>query len=67
MSVKKLILEVHRRSLWQVLGVYAMASWVALQVVETVAESTNLPEWVPGIALVLLVIGLPIVLATAVV
>jgi hypothetical protein len=32
---KKLINEIHRRSLWQVLGIYLAGSWVALQVVET--------------------------------
>ena len=67
MSLNNLIREVHRRSLWQVLGVYAMGSWVALQVVDTVVDTANLPEWLPGMALVFLVIGLPIVLATAIV
>ena len=63
--MKRLIHEVHRRSLWQVLGVYLAASWVALQVVETLADTVGLPDWFPPVALGLLVIGLPIVLATA--
>ncbi|MFQ5890355.1 MAG: hypothetical protein ACE5JR_09925 [Gemmatimonadota bacterium] len=62
---KRFIGEIHRRSLWQVLGIYAVGSWVVLQVVETLTESLSLPEWVPPFALVLLLIGLPIVLATA--
>jgi tetratricopeptide (TPR) repeat protein len=65
--VKNLIREAHRRSLWQVLSVYLVGSWGALQVVEGVTENAGLPDWVPPLALVLLVIGLPIVLATAVV
>jgi TolB-like protein len=65
--LKKLLHEIHGRSLWQVLGVYLAGSWGALQVVETVVESASLPEWLPAMALVLLVIGLPIVMATAVV
>ena len=65
--MKKLIQEIHRRSLWQVLGIYAVGAWVALQVVDVLAQNFGLPEWFPAFALALLVIGLPVVLATAVV
>lgn len=61
----KILAEIHRRSLWQVLGIYLAGSWVALQVAREVTESVGLPEWVPGAAIVLLVIGFPIVMATA--
>lgn len=64
-SLKKLIHEIHRRSLWQVLGIYLAGSWVALEVVDGLTETAALPEWLPSLALALLVIGLPIVLATA--
>ncbi|MDX1393442.1 MAG: hypothetical protein R3195_03585 [Gemmatimonadota bacterium] len=63
--MKNLIHEIHRRSLWQVLGIYLAGSWVALQVVEQLAEAAALPDWVQPLALVLLIIGLPIVMATA--
>jgi tetratricopeptide (TPR) repeat protein len=63
--LEKLIREVHRRSVWQVLAIYLVGSWVALQVADAVTESAGLPAWVPGFALVLLIMGLPIVLATA--
>lgn len=63
--MRKIVHEIHRRSLWQVLGIYLAASWVALQVVSQLAESVGLPQWVEPFAVVLLVIGLPIVLATA--
>ena len=63
--LKELVLEAHRRSLWQVLGLYVAASWIVLQVVEVLTTSIGLPDWVPGFAVVLLLIGLPIVLATA--
>lgn len=63
--LKKLIHEVHRRSLWQVLGIYLVGSWVALQVVDVLGNMVALPAWFPGFALALLVIGLPVVLATA--
>lgn len=63
--VRWLIRELHRRSVWQVLAIYFAGSWIALQVVETLVETLQLPEWSPGVAFVLLVVGLPIVLATA--
>ena len=64
-GLKKLIHEAHRRSLWQVIGIYLGACWIALQVVEILTESVGLPDWVQPFAIVLLVIGFPIVLATA--
>ncbi len=63
--LKQLIHEVHRRSLWQVLGIYVAVSWVVFQVVQTLTEGLGLPDWVPPLAFVLLLIGLPIVMATA--
>jgi len=64
-GVKQLIHEVHRRSLWQVLGIFLAASWVVLQVVEVLTETAGLPDWTPTMALVLLLLGLPICMATA--
>ena len=63
--LKRLILEIHRRSLWQVLGIYLVASWAVLSVVDTLGGALNLPDWFPSVALALLLVGLPIVLATA--
>ena len=60
-----LIRDVHRRSLWQVLGVYVASSWGVLQVIEFLIDTAGLPGWVQPFALVLLLIGLPIVVATA--
>ncbi len=65
--VIRLIREIHRRSLWQVLGIYVVGSWLVLQVVDTLAGALNLPDWAPPLALFLLIVGLPIVLATAVI
>lgn len=64
-DLKKLIHEAHRRSLWQVLGIYLVASWLVFQVVQTLTEGLGLPDWVPPFALILLLLGLPIVVATA--
>jgi tetratricopeptide (TPR) repeat protein len=49
----------------RVLAVYLGASWVVLQVVDVVKQNMGLPDWVFPFALVLLVIGLPVMLTTA--
>ena len=61
----KLFKEVHRRSMWQVLGLYVAGSWLVLQVIEALTNTASLPTWIPAMALVLLLVGLPIVLTTA--
>lgn len=55
------------RTLLQVLGIYAAGSWVVMQVVDVLQENMALPDWVFPFALVLLLIGLPVILTTAVV
>lgn len=49
----------------QVLLVYLGASWVVLQIADTLAAALSLPEWVLPVAVLLLLIGLVIILATA--
>ncbi|MDX1673217.1 MAG: tetratricopeptide repeat protein [Longimicrobiales bacterium] len=64
-QIERLVREIHRRSLWQILAIYAAASWIVFEVVQTLTEGLGLPEWFPAFAFVLLLIGFPIVLATA--
>ena len=64
-SLKQLIHEIHRRSLWQVLMIYLGASWAVMEATNQIVEQYLLPEWVYPAALILLLIGFPIVLATA--
>jgi tetratricopeptide (TPR) repeat protein len=64
-SLKKLIHEIHRRSLWQVVSIYLAGGWIVYQVVLNLTEGVGLPGWVPAFSLVLLLLGLPIVVATA--
>ncbi len=66
-ALKRLAREIHRRSVWQVMGVYALGGWFAFEIVQSLTEGLGLPEWFPGLAFVLLIIGLPMVLATAIV
>ena len=42
--IRRLIQEVHRRSLWQVLGIYLAGSWVVLQIVDILTQSAGLPD-----------------------
>jgi serine/threonine-protein kinase len=63
--LKDLIREIHRRSLWQVLLIYCGAALVAYQAVQALTEGLGLPQWFPAFAIVLFIVGLPIVLATA--
>lgn len=63
--LERLITEIHRRSLWQVLGIYAVASWAIYQVVLGLYEGIGLPDFVPKTTLALLLVFLPVVLATA--
>ncbi len=63
--MKNFIHEIHRRSLWQIIGIYLAVSWIVLQVVDVIGNNFGLPDWVAPAALVLLLLGLPVVIATA--
>ncbi len=65
--MKKVLQETHRRAVWQVLAVYVGVSWAVLQVVDVLTQNMGLPTWVFPFALVLLLIGLPMMLATAII
>jgi hypothetical protein len=45
--LKRVIVEVHRRSLWQVLGIYLVGSWVTYEVILALTDGLGLPYWVP--------------------
>jgi TolB-like protein/Flp pilus assembly protein TadD len=63
--LKRLIVEIHRRSLWQVLLIYIGGTWVCYEIIDTITDRLALPEWLPVLAIVLFLLGLPVVLATA--
>ena len=63
--LRRIVSEAHRRSLWQVLGIYLVGSWIGYQVILNLMQGFGLPDWVAPFALVLFVIGLPVVIATA--
>jgi TolB-like protein/Flp pilus assembly protein TadD len=61
-----LLEELRRRPILQALGIYVVASWGVLQVVDTLTSALALPDWFPPFALALLVVGFPFVLTTAI-
>jgi hypothetical protein len=64
-GLRRLVSEVHKRSLWQVLAIYVGGAWIGYEAIQSLTEGLGLPEWFPGFAVVLFIVGLPIVLATA--
>jgi tetratricopeptide (TPR) repeat protein len=54
-----------RARIVQVLLVYLGASWVVLQIADVLAEALALPDWVLPVCVLLLLVGLIIILATA--
>jgi hypothetical protein len=65
--LKDLTREIHHRSLWQVILIYIGAAWVCYEIIATVADTMGLPAWLLGLAIVLFLLGLPFVIATALV
>ncbi len=63
--LKQLITVIHRRTVWQVLLVYIGVSWGVLEATGLFIEQFGLPAWAFPAAVLLLVIGLIILLATA--
>ena len=62
--MKRFLHEVHRRWLWQAFLVYIAFSASAFVVSLQITERRELPDWFTTFAVVLLVVGLPIVLIT---
>ncbi len=66
-AIRKLAREIHRRSVWQVVGAYLVLAWATLGAVEWSTRAVGLPSWTPAMAWVLAVALFPLVVATAVV
>ena len=60
-----LINELKRRHVFRAAAVYAVVSWVVLQITDIVVPAVGLPDWAITLVLVLLVLGLPVVLVLA--
>ena len=65
MRFGSLIGELHRRSVWQVLGSYAVVAWIVLQLAETLEGLIGLPLWFGPTIVTVVLLGFPILLLTA--
>ncbi|MBT8397744.1 MAG: SUMF1/EgtB/PvdO family nonheme iron enzyme [Gemmatimonadetes bacterium] len=54
-----------KRTVWGILGIYVVGSWICLQVVDVLGQNLPLPSWAFSLTLVLLVLGAPVTAATA--
>ena len=61
----RLAREIHTRSLWQVLVIHLVGAWVGYQVSGEAARLFDLPSWFPEFTFVLLLLGVPVTVATA--
>jgi uncharacterized membrane protein YhdT len=66
MRLDSLIREIHRRSVWQVLGIYAVVAWIILQLAEILQGFIGLPAWFGPAAVVVVLLGFPVFLITTV-
>ncbi len=64
-GLRSLLGEIHRRSVWQILGSYAVGAWIILQLAETLAGLIGLPLWFGPTILVLIGLGFPLLLLTS--
>ena len=58
----RLVSELKRRNVFRMAVLYAVASWLIMQVAEVVIALANLPDWIGPSILVLLAVGFPIAL-----
>lgn len=63
--MSNLFTELKRRNVFKVATVYAVVSWLILQVLNSVVPIIEAPEWVSKVILIMLVAGFPIALLFA--
>ena len=52
--------ELKRRNVYRVIAVYAGAAFVIIELINNVVDPLRLPEWLPTIVILLLIIGFPV-------
>ena len=57
--------ELNRRKVLRTLGAYAVAVFVALQLMDAAVEPLRLPDWLPTLVVILLILGFPLVFILA--
>ena len=59
--------ELHRRSVWQVLGGYALVTWIILRLSGIAQGIFGLPTWFGPATVVVVLLGFPVLLITTLV
>ena len=57
--------ELRRRNVFRVAAAYLVVGWLVMQVISVIAEAAALPDWADGLALILLLAGMPVALFIA--
>jgi len=57
--------ELNRRKVLRTLGAYAVAVFVVLQLMDAAVEPLRLPDWLPTLVVIILILGFPLVFILA--
>ena len=57
--------ELNRRKVLRTVGAYAVAVFVVLQLMDAAVEPLRLPEWIPTLVVIALILGFPLVFILA--
>ncbi len=60
-GIRRFWLELKRRKVFRVIALYAGAAFVIIEVTNNVVEPLGLPNWVPTMVILLLIIGFPVI------
>jgi TolB-like protein/Tfp pilus assembly protein PilF len=63
--MNNLFLELRRRNIFRVAGVYAVVGWLLMQFATILESSIGLPDWFDGMVVALLLIGFPLAIILA--
>jgi len=63
--ISAVLTELNRRKVLRTVGAYAVAVFVVLQLMDTAAEPLRLPEWLPTLVVIVLILGFPLVFILA--
>jgi TolB-like protein len=63
--MKALLADLRKRNVFRVAGVYSIAAWIIMQLVDVLMSALELPSWVDGFVLLLLVAGFLLALVFA--
>lgn len=57
--------ELQRRNVIRVAAAYLVVGWIVMQVVDVIGDAARMPDWANSFALIILIVGLPVVLFIA--